>query len=160
MSEHDEDSRVDLAPLNLSKRKQDKDKCPFDHRLLCSDTEKLQQESELPLNLSIKDSTSSLGDHQKPEDDLDEEPCDQRQTAALALCQLASASSSVALCGFGSAQSLNDSRDTRTLSSSDGTKHKSTVMKRANRGEVDENHRHKPNKRVKVPGRVLRRRSR
>ncbi|XP_018560186.1 zinc finger protein 750 [Lates calcarifer] len=152
----DEDSSEDLAPLNLSTRKPDNKKSPSGHRLRCSDTEKLKGD-ELPLNLSLRASqTSPL--------DLDEEPCDQRQTAALALCQLAIASSAASSCDFSTAgEPSKDPTDARSPGSPEKTKHttkaKATGMKRVNSGQA-ENNCHKPNKRVKSSGRVLRRRPR
>ena len=102
MSEQDdEDDTEDLAPLNLSTRKNDDDKCPSEQRLRFFDKEKLKGD-ELPLNLSLRASQSSPKDlQQRPDTELDEEPCDQRQTAALALCQLATSSSTSPLCEMG-----------------------------------------------------------
>uniref|UniRef100_A0A8C4HY34 Zinc finger protein 750 n=1 Tax=Dicentrarchus labrax TaxID=13489 RepID=A0A8C4HY34_DICLA len=168
-----EDNREDLAPLNLSTRCQDKEKNPSDYRLNCSDTEKLKQE-ELPLNLSLRASYSSpvhsSAQHtsedlqQKPDAEQDEEPCDQRQTAALALCQLAIASSAASSCDFSSAdRPSKDNTDTRSPGSSRKTKHKTeakaTGRKRANSSKA-ENNCHKPHKKAKAPGRALRRRPR
>ncbi|XP_058509226.1 zinc finger protein 750 [Solea solea] len=158
MSEQDDkDSRVDLAPLNLSTRKQDKENSPSDHRLRYSDTLKGEM---LPLNLSLRPSYSSADDQLRPDNELEEEPCDQRQTAALALCQLAIAGSAVSSCDFSTAVVPSyDCTDARSPSSPDDTKHKVTGMKRANRGE-SENHCHKQNKQARAPRRVLRRRHR
>lgn len=161
----DENSREDLTPLNLSTRKQDKEKSPFEHRPRCSDT-------ELPLNLSLRASYSgpvhsaapspSEDLQPRPDTELDEEPCDQRQTAALALCQLAIATSSS--CDFSAAdRPSEDSTDTRSSGSPKKTKHtamaKKTGVKRANSGQADSKC-HKPNKRAKAPGWALRRRRR
>lgn len=173
-SEQDgEDSREDLAPLNLSTRNPDKEKSPSDHRLSCSDTEQLKRE-ELPLNLSLRASCSSpvhisaLSTSedllQRSDDELDEEPCDQRQSAALALCQLAIASSAASSHDFSTADGPSeDYTDGRHPGSPKKTKHtskaKATGMKRANSGQA-ENNCHKPNKRAKAPGRPLRRRPR
>ncbi|XP_074512597.1 zinc finger protein 750 [Sebastes fasciatus] len=167
----DDDNRDDLAPLNLSTRNQDK--CLPDHRLQSSDTEKSKGD-ELPLNLSLRASYSSpvhssapstSEDLQpRPDTELDEEPCDQRQTAALALCQLAIASSAASSCDFRKAERPSeDPTDTSSSGSPKKTKHtakaKTTGMKRANSGQA-ENKCHKPNKRAKVSGRALRRRHR
>lgn len=173
-SEQDEeDSREDLAPLNLSTRNQDKEKSPSDHRLRCSDTEKLKGE-ELPLNLSLRASYSSPVHssamstsedlQQRPDTELDEEPCDQRQTAALALCQLAIARSAASSCEFSTADGPSeDYTDARSPGSPKKPKHttkaKAKGRKRANSGQA-ENNCHKPNKRAKAPGRALRRRPR
>lgn len=169
----DEDNREDLAPLNLSTRNPDKEKSPFDHRLKSLDTEKLKRE-ELPLNLSLRTSYSSpvLSSaqstsedlRQRPDTEQDEEPCDQRQTAALALCQLAIASSAITTCDFSAADGLSgDCAGATSPCSPKKTKHttkaKATGMKRANGGQVEKNC-HKPNKRVKAAGRALRRRPR
>ncbi|KAF1379592.1 hypothetical protein PFLUV_G00177640 [Perca fluviatilis] len=171
--QNDEDNREDLAPLNLSTRNQDKESSPSDHRLRGSDTEKINGE-ELPLNLSLRASYSSpvhsstlstLDDlQQRPDTELDEDRCDQRQTAALALCQLAIASSAASLWDFSSADRPSEgSTDTRSSGfpkkTKRTTKAKKTGIKRANSGQA-ENKCHEPNKRAKAPGRALRRRPR
>uniref|UniRef100_A0A3Q3N3N7 Zinc finger protein 750 n=1 Tax=Mastacembelus armatus TaxID=205130 RepID=A0A3Q3N3N7_9TELE len=163
----DEDSREDLTPLNLSTRNPNKEKCPSDCRLTCSDTEKLD---EVPLNLSIRathnspvhsSANTSEDLQQKPGIYMCEESCDQRQTAALALCQLAIASSAASSRDFSTAdRPPKDSPDSRSLGSQEKTKHtKATGTKRANSRQA-ENNCHKPNKRAKAPGRALRRRPR
>lgn len=169
----DEDKKDDLAPLNLSTRNPDKENSSSDHRLRCSDTEELKQE-ELPLNLSLRASYSSPAHssalstsedlQQKTDTELDEEPCDQRQTAALALCQLAIASSAVSSCDFSTVDGPSeDYTDTTSPGSQKKAKHttkaRATGMKRANSGQA-ENNCHKPNKRAKATGRALRRRPR
>ncbi|XP_062264451.1 zinc finger protein 750 [Platichthys flesus] len=156
----DDESREDLAPLNLSTRKQDSENSPSEHRLRCSDTEKLK-EDDLPLNLSIRACHSSPEHLQRmPDDELDEEPFDQRQTAALALCQLSIASSAVSSCDFSTAVRPSEhNMDARGPGSPENTKHKTNGKKRAKSGRA-ENNCHKPNKRAKVQGRVLRRRHR
>lgn len=164
--QEDEDSREDLAPLNLSTRKQDKENSPSDHRLRCSDTDTLQVD-ESPLNLSLRTSHSSPEDLQQgPDAELDEEPCDQRQTAALALCQLATASSAASACDFSTAdRPSKESTDTDTTSpdSPEKIKHtskaKATAVKRA-KSSPAENDCHEPQKRAKATGRILRRRPR
>ncbi|XP_042361026.1 zinc finger protein 750 [Plectropomus leopardus] len=167
----DEDNREDLAPLNLSTRSQDKEKSPPDFRLQCSDAEKSKGE-ELPLNLSLRApynspvhsfAPSTSGDLQQNLDtDLEEEPFDQRQTAALALCQLATANSAGSSYDFSTSdRPMEDFTDNTT--STKKTKHpakaKRTGMKRANSGQA-ENKCHKPNKKAKTTGRALRRRAR
>ncbi|XP_062295542.1 zinc finger protein 750 [Scomber scombrus] len=167
----DEDNREDLAPLNLSTRNQDKEKSPSDHRLRCSDTEDLKEE-ELPLNLSLRSShvecdlSTSENLQQRPGTELDEEPCDQRQTAALALCQLAIASSALSPCQFSTADGLSvisDSINAVSTGSPEKTKNttkaKAKGIKRTNSGRAETNC-HKPNKRAKIPGRAARRRPR
>lgn len=171
-SEQDEeDKREDMAPLNLSTRNQDKEKSPSDPRLGCS--EKLKRE-ELPLNLCLRASYSSPANsstpntsedlQQKPDTELDEEPCDQRQTAALALCQLAIASSAASPCEFSAADGpLEEYTDAGSPASPKKPKHttmaKAKGRKRANSSQA-ENNCHKAIKREKAPGRALRRRPR
>ncbi|XP_062305349.1 zinc finger protein 750 [Osmerus eperlanus] len=98
LSEHGED----IAPLNLSTRHQDKDVRNDLHasRGSCPGPGTIQE--DLPLNLSLRAPASSSPDLSPtlaaPGGLLQhlsgKEPCDQhRQTAALALCQLAGASS-------------------------------------------------------------------
>lgn len=167
--EDDEDNKEDLAPLNLSTRHPDKEISS----VRCSDTEELKRE-ELPLNLSLRASNSSpvrsfaLSDsddlQQKPNTEPDEEPCDQRQTAALALCQLAIASSAASSCDFSIADGpLEDYTNAKSPGSPKKIKHttkaKTVGMKRANSGQAGNNC-HKPNKRAKASGRALRRRPR
>ncbi|XP_070704444.1 zinc finger protein 750 [Pempheris klunzingeri] len=168
-----EDNREDMTPLNLSTRNQGKDKSPSDHRPRCSEAEELKGE-ELPLNLSLRASYSSpvhnsalstSEDLQQGRDnELDEEPCDQRQTAALALCQLAIASSAASSCDFSTAdRPSEDYTQARSPGSpkkaKPTTKAKATGTKRANSGRAETSC-NKPDKRAKVPGRPLRRRPR
>lgn len=163
----------DLAPLNLSTRNQDKEKNQSDHGLSCSDTVNLT-ENELPLNLSLRTShdsnvhSSALSTsedlHPRSAEQLDEEPCDQRQTAALALCQLASASSAVSSCDFSAADSSSkastDAASPRSPKKiKQTTRAKAAGMKRASSSQV-ESKCHKSNKRVKAAGRAVRRRPR
>ncbi|XP_022053840.1 zinc finger protein 750 [Acanthochromis polyacanthus] len=163
----------DLAPLNLSTRNQDKEKTQSDHGLRCSDTVSLK-ENELPLNLSLRVShdsdahisAPSTSDdlHPRSAEEMDEEPCDQRQTAALALCQLAIASSAVSSCDFSAADSSSkastDAASPRSPKKiKQTTRAKAAGMKRANSSHV-ESKCHKSNKRVKAAGRAVRRRPR
>lgn len=169
---HKVDSTDDMAPLNLSTRNQDKEKIQSVDRLSCSDTVK-STEHQSPLNLSLRTSqtspvcsspTSTLEDLQQSSiEKLDEEPCDQRQTAALALCQLAIASSAVSSRDFSTIdEPWTDSTEAKSPvyqeKSKQTTRAKATAMKRPHSGKA-ETECHKP-KRVKAPGRVLRRRSR
>lgn len=166
--DEEDNNREDLFPLNLSTRSQDSETSPSDHRLRCSDAEKLKGE-ELPLNLSLRPPYSSPvhssapSEHlqQSPDTEFDDEPCDQRQTAALALCQLAIASSAISSCDFNAADRPSE-EPTDTRSSPKKTKHttkvKTTGVKRANSGQAEKCH--KPNKRSKTAGRALRRRPR
>ncbi|XP_068435405.1 zinc finger protein 750 [Clinocottus analis] len=168
-----ENNREHLTPLNLSTRNQDKEKGPPDHRLTCSDTKNLNRE-ELPLNLSLRASHSSSvhssalrtsDDLQAgPDTELDEEPCDQRQSAALALCQLAIASSAASSRDFNTAERpSHNSTDTIRSSSPKKIKHTSMAkkigVKRASSGQADSKGL-KPNKRAKATGRASRRRPR
>uniref|UniRef100_A0A3Q2UET7 Zinc finger protein 750 n=1 Tax=Fundulus heteroclitus TaxID=8078 RepID=A0A3Q2UET7_FUNHE len=86
-----------VAPLNLSKRNQDHEEKP-DHRLMGLEEDEVNGAE--PLNLSLRAQSPSEDLPQRADADLDEEPCDQRQTAALALCQLATASSAASLGDF------------------------------------------------------------
>ncbi|KAM3864369.1 zinc finger protein 750 [Diretmus argenteus] len=187
-SEPDEEDKIedDLAPLNLSTRDQDKEISPSDHtsRASCRDTEK----EELPLNLSLRaphsspDHCSTLGTleglQQRPDTQLEEESCDQRQTAALALCQLASISSAGPSCSVSTADSpSDDSTEAGNASCSTppalalkeqaehltkaGQNAKARKLKRASGGSAAHNYQ-KPNKRAKGKEsvRTLRRRLR
>ncbi|XP_068193132.1 zinc finger protein 750 [Antennarius striatus] len=174
-SEQDgQDKREDLVPLNLSTRTMDKEESAPDHRQNFSYTEKLKGE-ELPLNLSVRASYSdsvqtgsalstSEDLQQRPDTELDEEPWDQRQTAALALCQLAIASSAATSCVFTAADAPSEGcTEKRGSGSPKKTEHtisgKAMSTKRANGGQA-ENNCHKPNKKAKASGRALRRRPR
>uniref|UniRef100_A0A667WL61 Zinc finger protein 750 n=1 Tax=Myripristis murdjan TaxID=586833 RepID=A0A667WL61_9TELE len=184
--DHDNDNTEDdLAPLNLSTRDQGKDVSSSDHRASCPDTEKSDGE-ELPLNLSLRaphcspDHRSTLspseGHQQGPDTELDEEPCDQRQTAALALCQLASASSAASSCSVSTADSaLDDSTEAASPDSSSTPTlihtekqpteaAQSAMARRLKRTSSDQAMQHcqKPNKKAKgkQSGRMLRRRPR
>ncbi|KAM9843703.1 zinc finger protein 750 [Aulostomus maculatus] len=167
----DEDYGDDLAPLNLSTKNQDKENNPSDHRLSDSDTEILKGE-ELPLNLSLRSShvnsvhsLTSENLQQRLGRELEEEMCDQRQTAALALCQLAIASSAASSSReFKIAEGLSkDSTEPGNPVSPEKMKQQTKTnakgMKRENSGQARNNY-HKPNKRAKVAGRALRRRPR
>lgn len=158
----DENSAADLAPLNLSTRNKDKERSQTDDRLTCSETGKLKRD-ELPLNLSLRASHSTTAEdvQHRVDIELDEEPCDQRQTAALALCQLAIASAAASSCDLSTAdRAAKDSPDVTRPSSPEKTKHtRSKGLKRSLSGQA-ENNCHKQNKRAKAPGRLLRRRLR
>lgn len=164
------DTREDLAPLNLSTRNSGKDKCTSDHRLSSLEAEKSKRE-ELPLNLSLRAShsssvaqctTTNASDDPQQSHDLEyEESCDQRQTAALALCQLAGASSAASSCDFSPQEEPpeDDIKASAPKKTKHATKAKATSMKRANSVRA-ENKCHKPNKKSKTTGRPLRRRPR
>ncbi|RVE69604.1 hypothetical protein OJAV_G00079530 [Oryzias javanicus] len=151
-SEQDEDSKDDNpAPLNLSTRGKDQRPEPE-----CS--------LELPLNLSLRVSHSGP-EHppsasippQKPDDGEDEEPCDQRQTAALALCQLATASSAASSNDFNithaASQDLEEETNTPPTTRATGAKRKS-------HGAQVDSKRQKTNRGEKAAGRALRKRPR
>lgn len=152
-------SREDLVPLNLSKRNQ------TDSKPDCSDGEELKRE-ELPLDLCLRPACPSSGPNtaeelqERPDVELDD-PFDQRQTAALALCQLSVASSVAFFCGADPpAEECTDLEARKTGSKArDTTKAKTTSLKRANRDQT-KNHGTKTNKRAKIPERRLRRRPR
>lgn len=163
------DDGDDLAPLNLSTRNSDKEKFLSDKRLSSSEAEQSEGE-ELPLNLSLRAPECSPewhGSRTGPEDPgrsnkLCEEPCDQRQTAALALCQLATASS-LKSPGNVSPQGEPPEKETKEEEEEEAakstTKAKVAGVKRAS-GARAENNCHKPSKRAKTSGRPLRRRPR
>ncbi|KAM4531067.1 zinc finger protein 750 [Odontesthes bonariensis] len=172
-SEQDQkDDSDDLAPLNLSTKNQDQEEKP-ENRLRGSDP--LDSKSiEVPLNLSLRAShcspvqSSALSTSQdlpqRPAGDLDEEPCDQRQTAALALCQLATASSTSPSCDFNAiCQPTKSSANTPSPASQKNaklhTRAKARGVKRPNNGQVERKC-HRPNKRAKAPVRALRKRPR
>lgn len=168
--EQREDDTDNLAPLNLSTRNQEHDE-RSEHSLTGSDTEKING-NELPLNLSLRTSqsgfvhssaaTSPQDLPQRPDKGLDEEPCDQRQTAALALCQLATASSEVSISFNAVTQSTQESMKTSSISSlktvKPTTRAKAAATKRTN--DQTESKCHKPIKKAKASGRALRRRPR
>uniref|UniRef100_A0A3Q3FWW1 Zinc finger protein 750 n=1 Tax=Kryptolebias marmoratus TaxID=37003 RepID=A0A3Q3FWW1_KRYMA len=170
--EHHEDDTDNLAPLNLSTRNQDHEE-RAEHSLMSSDTEKTNG-NELPLNLSLRASQSGYVYSsapttpedlpRRPDEDLDEEPCDQRQTAALALCQLATASSTASSIISSTAnQSTQRSPETTSIGSlktaKPATRAKTTATKRTNNSLTDSKC-HKPIKKGKTSERPLRRRPR
>lgn len=144
------DSREDLVPLNLSKRNQS------DSKPVYSDGEDLKRE-ELPLNLCLRPScpSSALNTakelQERPDVELDD-PLDQRQTAALALCQLSIASSVASSCGADQPTEDCTDLEARTSGSKtkDTTKAKTTSLKRANSDQT-KNQGTKTNKRAKTP---------
>uniref|UniRef100_A0A3B3D7A2 Zinc finger protein 750 n=1 Tax=Oryzias melastigma TaxID=30732 RepID=A0A3B3D7A2_ORYME len=154
-SEQNEDSKDDNpAPLNLSTRAKDQRPEPE-----CS--------LELPLNLSLRVShsspehTPSASDSpHKPNDGEDEEPCDQRQTAALALCQLATASSAASSNDFNKAQTASqDLTEETSTPPTNRSATRATGAKRSHGAQADSK-RHKTNRGEKTPGRALRKRPR
>lgn len=166
---NDGNDAQNAAPLNLSTKSQDQEKQP-EHLLRAPDSVELKG-NELPLNLSLRPSQSDFlqssalntSENVPPacDEDQDEEQRDQRQTAALALCQLATANSASSLCGFNSASS--PSEDSISLvspkTSVPTTRTKATRLKRPNSGQV-ESKCQKLNKKAKTSGRSLRRRPR
>ncbi|XP_028267766.1 zinc finger protein 750 [Parambassis ranga] len=159
-----DDNTEDVAPLNLSTRNQDKENNQSDHRQSCSDTVKIKG-NDVPLNLSLRDShCSSSEDRPVRPEELDDEPCDQRQTAALALCQLANATSADSSRNFSAVDSsLNDFTHATNPDFLENMKQattaKATSMKRGNNVRA-ESKCHKQNKKIKTQGRALRRRPR
>lgn len=148
--------REELVPLNLSKRTQS------DSKPDCSDGEEFRRE-ELPLDLCLRPACPSSGPNTaeellgRPDAELD----DQRQTAALALCQLSIASSAAFLSGADQpAEHCTDVEERSSGSKTrDTTKAQTTSFKRAN-SDQSKNHGTKNNKRAKIPERRLRRRPR
>lgn len=162
------DTRDDLAPLNLSTRNSEKKKFPSNKRPSSSEVQESNGD-ELPLNLSLRAPQCSPEHHNSRtglEDlgrshNLCEEQCDQRQTAALALCQLATASSLTSPRDFspqGESPEEEEEKDRGKVAKST-TKTKAAGVKRANSGRT-ENNCHKSSKRAKTTGRPLRRRPR
>lgn len=151
------DSREDLVPLNLSKQNQS------DSKPDCSDGEELT----LPLNLCLR--PSSLSSALKTAEELQErpdvtldDPFDQRQVAALALCQLSIASAVASSRGADQLTADSTDVDSRTSASKtkDTTQAKTTTsLKRANSDQT-KNQQTKSNKRAKTPEWRLRRRPR
>ncbi|XP_061556154.1 zinc finger protein 750 [Phycodurus eques] len=131
------DNRGAPAPLNLSTRNSDS-----------SDTGR-PRGAELPLNLSLRSPHAAL---------TDEEACDQRQTAALALCQLAIASSAASVRDFERARRTAEHSGSTEKSEHD-SKPKATGAKRVNGGLAKSNMR-KARKRAKAAARPARRRPR
>lgn len=169
--EQHKDDTDNLAPLNLSTRNQEHDE-RSEHSPTGSDMEKING-NELPLNLSLRTFPSGFVHRSTattPEDlpqrldkDLDQEPCDQRQTAALALCQLATASSEVSTSFTAVNQSTQESLKTTSISSlktvKPTTRAKAAATKRTNNDQT-ESKCHKLIKKAKTSGRALRRRPR
>ncbi|XP_061740664.1 zinc finger protein 750 [Nerophis ophidion] len=144
-SEHEEeDNRDDPAPLNLSTRTQDKDIFSADHR-------DQPKRAELPLNLTLCSSQANSSDD--PHLSADEETFDQRQNAALALCQLYVASTAASLCDIEPPERLKeDDEDPRNTKRT--TRATLTGAKRARQAKTN----NKTNKRAKVTKRNVRRR--
>ncbi|KAJ0057822.1 hypothetical protein NL108_002940, partial [Boleophthalmus pectinirostris] len=156
------DNREEVAPLNLSTRSHDKeDSSPLRHG-----SDSLGRE-ELPLNLSIRPShinPSVWSTTETPQWELgvemdEEEVCDQRQTAALALCQLASASSATSYDLNRGVTELEESSSTLQERTKSTTETEAKIVKRKNKDKY-ENDNHKPTKRAKTTGRAVRRRPR
>uniref|UniRef100_A0A3B4A194 Zinc finger protein 750 n=1 Tax=Periophthalmus magnuspinnatus TaxID=409849 RepID=A0A3B4A194_9GOBI len=156
-----DNNRDEVAPLNLSTRSHDRE----DGSPIRRATDNLGRE-ELPLNLSIRPSyvsPSIWSTSKKPQKeldvDMDEEVCDQRQTAALALCQLASASSATSYeINRGVTELEESSNKTLQEGTKSTTETEAKTVKRKNK-DTNENS-HKPTKRAKTTGRALRRRPR
>ncbi|XP_027897146.1 zinc finger protein 750 [Xiphophorus couchianus] len=168
---HQEESD-NVAPLNLSKRNQNHEE-KSEQRTMGCDPDNVNG-TELPLNLSLRASHSSPTYSSAPspsedlpptvDEDLDEEPCDQRQTAALALCQLATASSVASSGDFHSkVQTSEDSMDSTTPDSPINTKStkraKESGLKRRSNSQ-NESKFQKLSKKTKATGPTLRRRTR
>lgn len=165
------DATDDLAPLNLSTRNSDKETFPSGKRLSSSEAEQSDGE-DLPLNLSLRPSPQCSPEHHggrtRPEDcrwshELCEEPCDQRQTAALALCQLATASSLKSPRGVSPEgeppKAEEEEKEDGGKAAKSKTKANTAGVKRV-RGSRADNSSNKLSKRAKTSGRPLRRRPR
>ncbi|XP_032444475.1 zinc finger protein 750 [Xiphophorus hellerii] len=168
---HQEESD-NVAPLNLSKRNQNHEE-KSEQRTMGCDPDNVNG-TELPLNLSLRASHSSPTYSSAPspsedlpptvDEDLDEEPCDQRQTAALALCQLATASTVASSGDFHiKVQTSEDSMDSTTPDSPKNTKStkraKESGLKRRSNSQ-NESKFQKLSKKTKATGPTLRRRTR
>lgn len=168
------DASDDLAPLNLSTRNSDKETFLCDKRLSSSEAEQSEGE-DLPLNLSLRPSPQRSPEHHssrtEPEDcrrshELCEESCDQRQTAALALCQLATASSLKSphnVSPEGEPPKAEEEEEDEETEGGRAAKSKTKAnvagVKRAKCSRADNNS-NKLSKRAKTSGRPLRRRPR
>ncbi|XP_054891686.1 zinc finger protein 750 [Poeciliopsis prolifica] len=168
---HQEESD-NVAPLNLSKRNQNNEERSKQSTMGC-DLDNMNG-TELPLNLSLRaphssptySSVPSSSENLPPkvDEDLDEEPCDQRQTAALALCQLATASSVTSSGDFHiTVQPSEDSMDSTTPRSPKNTKStkraKESGLKRRSNSQSESKFQ-RLSKKTKVIGPTLRRRTR
>lgn len=159
------DSREEAAPLNLSTRSQDGEtESPL---RMGHDRVESSSREELPLNLSIRPahvSPSTWSASEKmPDVEMDDEICDQRQTAALALCQLASASSATSVyevrVGDTAMQEASEKKKNLQGSTNNKTVTKVKTLKQKIRGKLDNDH-HKQPKRAKTTARALKRRTR
>ncbi|XP_061702836.1 zinc finger protein 750 [Syngnathoides biaculeatus] len=139
----DEDNRSAPAPLNLSTRNCD-----------ASNTEG-PGGAEMPLNLSLRSPHAGTSEDA---DLTDEEARDQRQTAALALCQLAVAGSAAYVRDFEQARRTEEDSSSTKNSKHDGGP-KTSGVKRADRGLAKSNV-YKARKRAKAAARPARRRPR
>lgn len=165
----DSNRRDDIAPLNLSTRNQDREtESPMK---MCHDNTEYSSKEELPLNLSIRPAhvnlstwSSSESPKQMPDVEADEEEiCDQRQTAALALCQLASASAATSVCKVSVDDTTMEEASVRTTNPQESTKTKTSAkvktLKRKNNGKL-ENVSNKQTKKAKTTVRTLKKRPR
>ncbi|XP_073796747.1 zinc finger protein 750 isoform X1 [Danio rerio] len=134
--EEDEETEEEIGPLNLSKRDQaTSDNMTHHHypdRELHYDSESSQEEAPLNLCLRVQSSNQALPNtSETPEKETisnaevsttespqDLEPCDQRQTAAFALCQLASSRDIINDTSV-KQQGVTESQNTKCLPSSD-----------------------------------------
>ncbi|XP_043956094.1 zinc finger protein 750 [Gambusia affinis] len=168
---HQEESD-NAAPLNLSKRNQNHEEKSEKGTMGCDSYN--VNNTELPLNLSLRASHSSPTYSSAPspsedlpptvDEDLDEGPCDQRQTAALALCQLATASSVASSGDFHiKVQTSEDSMDSTTPDSPKRTKStkraKESALKRHSSSQSESKFQ-KLSKKTNATGPTLRRRTR
>lgn len=159
----DSESRDEAAPLNLSTKSQNRER-GSPHRM-GHDRDEDSSREELPLNLSIRpshvsSSSTSKNFQQATDVEMDnEEMCDQRQTAALALCQLASASSATSVCEISIGEESSGRTKNLQARTMNKTKTKGKTLKRKNKGKL-ENDKHKSTKKAKTTERALKKRLR
>lgn len=184
-NEEHEETEDEPGPLNLSKRDQATSRNTMHHypdQELHSDSESSQEE-EAPLNLCLRlqtnnqaliDTTDSKTAEKEPilnyeasparEQDLD--PCDQRHSAAFALCQLASSRDVISKSPIGQEEMTHGQNINHLLSpNKHAAKDTSDTLKQGTRAPGQKRAKSKPLRhnakraRVKEPARTQRKRS-
>lgn len=154
------DASEDLAPLNLSTKNSGE-------RLSSTSEAEQSDSADVPLNLSLRP-LPHCSPGTGPEDgrrshELSEDPCDQRQTAALALCQLATARSLKSLHPVSSEAEAPEAQEEEEAAAGKAAKSKTkantAAVKRASDSRAEKNG-NKLSKRARSSGRPLRRRPR
>ncbi|KAM9779938.1 zinc finger protein 750 [Neosynchiropus ocellatus] len=135
-SEQEDDNEDEMAPLNLSTRTHESQT----NRPVSAQSKR----EEMPLNLSLRSSSP-----ERLDDQLDEESCDQRQAAALALCQLAATSSTHHV---NIKEVQLDLTTSRRLGETNNTTKEKGIKRTVS--EQSKKSGHKPNKKAKVLGRA------